>query len=905
MIYIPKEYNEILNIISNSKPLLNFLTDVGVLITSEDYYKIYNSAKTDEITNYISMSNKNTLKKIASVIFDYKEIIDNNSFTDLAVKKEFKEIRDELDLAFGIKNSEISSKIYREVFYQYKTNYVESFFQNNWQTFLPNVEVEELDCNPSAKAFVEGVMKIFDKFDNIITETKKFKSYDEIPFEYINYLTQLIGFEQKTLMLEETSEEEIRVLAKNILDIYSKKGTQSSFELLFNFLGFNVDITRYFFDRRYYYTNSNPETAETNNKSFKFYLTKNNPADNIKNAFEVYEVITENEFSYAYRVDNFDDLVEQYGLECVLGFDDFDKNGNFYEGDVYKYFKTNYITIVPKNKSSLENLTTNQLKTVSAILNLICPAFWDRDVILDVNGFANTVEKITLNGVLGHYINNKNKYENYEGFRIFDSEVPFFRQEENAILTRNENKYGTDSEKNELREYKKNNLHYQENDYCIIHDHSYYDSSKNTYKNASHYANSMGEGYITKTVGKGYIITRGPGRKVVLESDNLLNKINEISKEDEIVDTKLEPLMMKINKKTIVNINTTIGQGANYINENDINIKENVWPFAKTIYKPIYNAGKRAGSDDIVDSDQFSNFVPTFESSITKKVDTLYLPMHKDFYNSELNTLSANTFCGENTIRKINLNNNNKRNLVLIKDIEDINVRTIEDIEIKTKDAKETIIKKPYLKFIAKSSENIFVNEYDIINYDYNKKELFSMTTDENKLFITGCSDKIVFKKEGEYKLYFVKYLEETEAETEDIKIDYILSNTSISKNEYVFDKENKKMYISFTSKPFKNGDSYYGLKQINSFEGKIDKENGEYVIYNYDKYYNYSSEKNDINDNILYNYEHKVNWDILNKLNNKNENIIFKPIESEINDKPLTESLIADVLDEYLGVDY
>ena len=455
MKFVPQKRQEIYNSLSDCNELIQFLYDIFAFVTVEDYYKIHNYSqnKQADAKYYVNKYNKNILNNLADEIYAFRDIIENSSIDDLesGADDEYKSFRKGLKEALAFDTSvTLSLKDLRELIRIIKELTLESFFQNNWDSFLPEIEVDAVNNNTAFKAMLLSFMKEFDKIDALITKMKNMKSYEDIPIEYINYLTQLLGFEQKHFMLTADDEEYLRVIAKNILDIYSHKSTYSSFELLFKFLGFNVKIKEYYFDRRRYYSSLNSEFNESRKTTYKFYLTQNDPRDNIETDFELFEQVNDSMFSEKLRVENFDDLVEEYGIDCVLGFSDTytlteDKiiNGIHYaagekikyEGDVYKYFKTNYIILSPKKvlkageaKSNELKFTTKDNNTLFAVADFLTPEFWQRDVIYE---FATDNDKFTVNGIINSYGTDKNGNDLFEGFRMFDSEKQIYKYEFN------------------------------------------------------------------------------------------------------------------------------------------------------------------------------------------------------------------------------------------------------------------------------------------------------------------------------------------------------------------------------------------------------------------------------------------------------------------------------------------
>ena len=453
--FVNPEYKKIYNSILDNKKFIDYLYKIGALITPDDYYENYGFPKKPEeykdAEEFVSEENTNTIKNLAQLIYDNSSTIKEKSIDELVYGKIlFKEIN--RVLGFDI-FEELDYFVYRQIYFIYKNTFTDNFFQNNWHRFFPEVEVEQLEENDAAMAFVEALMIEFDKLNEIIDESKKFHSYKDIPFEYINYLSQLLGFEQGQLSLED--EEKIRELSSNILDVYKLRGSTASFDLLFNFLGFNVKVVQYYFDRRYYYSynEENTETSTNEFTDYRYFLTANNPADNISEFFPITEVVYDKDFVKPLSFENFTDLVERYGINCVLGYSDnytfngvdktddsasytsfIDDRGNkilkgysgYYNGPKYTYFKTNVIDISPtKIDKSAENFTLNELAILTSLLKFLVPEFWKKHYVVNVNlgeGIGKGLtDNITLNGDRSYEKVDGKEIMN-DGFRMLDSQ---------------------------------------------------------------------------------------------------------------------------------------------------------------------------------------------------------------------------------------------------------------------------------------------------------------------------------------------------------------------------------------------------------------------------------------------------------------------------------------------------
>ena len=423
MKFIEPSFKELYCTLKNNSKLEKFLIKNKVLNDITDYYENYgyDETKRDTANEIIEEANKITYENITKVLLSCLKYIKENAISYLVYKRY---LANDLRDAIGFDNTvELSNDILWEIFYTTKYCCITSFFQNNWENFIPINDYESINDNSALSAFMDSIMKEFDKLNNILTNAKSFKKYDEIPYEYITYLTQLLGAEPKDFMIMSDQKTKYVELASNIVDIYSIKGTTGSFELLFNFLGYNVEIEEYFFDRRRYFTinDTNEETTTSNNENYKFYLTTKDPRYNYITDLSTNEVVTDVDMSDKLNIKDFDGLVKKYGIMCVLGYSDYYEiedvkahtiNVKKYEEGVYKYFKTNYVKIKPTLKYSTGNFTQNQLYQLSAILKFLIPEFIQREMYIYVDTGDDSEEMIL----------NWTKDYNLDSFYMLDSE---------------------------------------------------------------------------------------------------------------------------------------------------------------------------------------------------------------------------------------------------------------------------------------------------------------------------------------------------------------------------------------------------------------------------------------------------------------------------------------------------
>lgn len=377
--------------LANNDNFMRYLKEQGALLTIDDYYDMYGPfdpyPKMDKKI-FVAKMNLKALKRVSKVLLEFKDEILKRTTTELA---NYSKLTERIKTAFGFKNVHLSEEFYKEIFYTYKYCYITAFFQNNAERFTPECDFETIQANPAASAYLDAVMKEFDKLNYILDNTYDFNSFKEIPWEYINYLTQLLGLEQKTVMAESSQEGQFRILAENVIEFYSKKGLNGTFELLFNLFGYDVILNNYYFDRRNYYleNSENLELGTSNKNDYRFYLTERDPSLNLNDNISIGEVVTLKDFSPQYNLNNFKELVDDSTLLCVLGYNTqyYDKKGEekTYEGPVYKYFKTNYLRIRPTKRYDKSNMTTNQLYQLKAFVDFLIPEFFMRDLYVTVD----------------------------------------------------------------------------------------------------------------------------------------------------------------------------------------------------------------------------------------------------------------------------------------------------------------------------------------------------------------------------------------------------------------------------------------------------------------------------------------------------------------------------------------
>jgi hypothetical protein len=275
----------------------------------------------------------------------------------------------------GFSSGRCPEEIVHSIFYQVKYGKIKTFFLKNYKSFLPEYDFNEIQNREKLRIFLESFMIEFDKFTEIIDSMYDIVDIDKTPMDKLFYLAQLIGYERdETILFSDTF---FREFVKNIIEIYKLKGTNYSYELFMNFLGFNITINEFWFDRRFYFSDaSNPETGISNKGDAYFYLTTQKPSDGVIDTSTFKEIITEKDFGKQQNLFNFTHLTtkENVSIEKLLGFD------LDWSGDVYTYFKTNIVLyeverLRTTTSEAAAEVTEAELLAIKKYIDFLTPIF--------------------------------------------------------------------------------------------------------------------------------------------------------------------------------------------------------------------------------------------------------------------------------------------------------------------------------------------------------------------------------------------------------------------------------------------------------------------------------------------------------------------------------------------------
>ena len=343
--------------------------------------------QTEMLANKIYLDNTDYIS-LANTLLEYKDFICSTAIDDLDTASF---LRTEISFIYG--KDYINEKTYKQTMYTFKYSAVKTFFSLNYKKFMPTYDYEQIQDSEKAKIFVEAFMKEFDRFSDIIESMYDAFDVDSVPLEYLNYLAQLVGYEREDSEL--LSNDAFRELIKNIVEVYKRKGSNYSFELFFSFLGFQVTIDEYWFDKRFYYLEQpkNPYTESDNRNEYSFYLTPLDPTTSIPENLSKKFVISKNSIIGTLDVNKFDKLISlgTYTPEQLLGIDP------GYSDQTYTYFKTNvanFKLISIKTSEEIEEageLTEEDNATILKYIGFLIPIFIQRNIAVTIRPYEESI----------------------------------------------------------------------------------------------------------------------------------------------------------------------------------------------------------------------------------------------------------------------------------------------------------------------------------------------------------------------------------------------------------------------------------------------------------------------------------------------------------------------------------
>lgn len=375
----------------------------------------------------------NQYKQLAELLLEEYDYISNMEIDNLwALSFRVPEMERIFDKPFPL-----TELIFKQIIYSFKFGSVKHFFKDNYYKFLPSMDAAAIDTTEKMKLFQEAFMKEYDRFADIIDEMKNITDVDTIGNDYLGYLVQLLGYEKGDDSL--LGKDSFRELAKNMIEVYRIKGTNYSFELFFNFLGFEVILDEFWFDKRYGNEgySINPYTGSKQPHTFEYYLTPIKPTECIPKEMTEKKIVMDNEITEIRSHLWFEKKIQQgYSVDQLLGNDpDLPPE----EGFDYSYFKTNIIQYSIKRIRSKETdqdeLSADDEKVIQQYSDFLTPIFIHKRIQISISPFEDNGENLGFSDA-SIYNSNLRTYDNL--FKIKGDLHLYDKWVDNPFLTADE-----------------------------------------------------------------------------------------------------------------------------------------------------------------------------------------------------------------------------------------------------------------------------------------------------------------------------------------------------------------------------------------------------------------------------------------------------------------------------------
>lgn len=255
------------------------------------------------------------------------------------------------------------------IFY-YRFGVTDNFYEKHIFDFIPEYDRSYILKKPKMKLFLEGIGRNLDNIEDRISRIPDLYNIDEAPDELLDYLGQTLGYEREDFTLNNLS---FRELLKNIIEIYKIKGTNYSFSFFFKFLGFNVNLKEFYFNKDVKNPESFPGIDET---KVEYYLTTVNPLFETKFGYPA---------KHLDKIRNLDDWEIEYNalvendcenpIEYMTGQQPFNNTTEQWHRNPWRYFKTNLIEYQLNPFLNKVNLTASDNQTIRKYIKFLSPTY--------------------------------------------------------------------------------------------------------------------------------------------------------------------------------------------------------------------------------------------------------------------------------------------------------------------------------------------------------------------------------------------------------------------------------------------------------------------------------------------------------------------------------------------------
>ena len=162
------EADTLVAIFKNDSLLVNILRKYYIIKNLSDYE--------ESLQVQVAAANEAVYYNLAALMLENSLHILENEIYDLLLE-DF--LRDELKVIFDLVTLE--DDLLHQVFYSYKYSNVKSFFYENYERFLPEIDLLKIQSKEKTKILQESLMKELDKFSSIVEEISNLQDIDKIP----------------------------------------------------------------------------------------------------------------------------------------------------------------------------------------------------------------------------------------------------------------------------------------------------------------------------------------------------------------------------------------------------------------------------------------------------------------------------------------------------------------------------------------------------------------------------------------------------------------------------------------------------------------------------------------------------------------------------------------------------
>jgi hypothetical protein len=257
--------------------------------------------------------------------------------------------------------------------YLYKFGVTDNFYEKNLWEFLPEYDRTQLLSTGKTKLLIESIGRKMDQIEDQLLHLESVYDFDDTPEHLLDHLGQMLGYEREDFTLSDMS---FRELLKNVIEIYKIKGTNYSFSFFFKFLGFNINLKEFYFNR----DASNPENfPNMNGDKVEWYLTTTNPiyetrygmpAEHLGNIRNITDFELERESLLRNSCEN--PTLYMLGKEP---FNNVTGENERWHNNPWAYFKTDLIEYSLSPFFDKLNLTSQDNETIKKYIKFLSPTY--------------------------------------------------------------------------------------------------------------------------------------------------------------------------------------------------------------------------------------------------------------------------------------------------------------------------------------------------------------------------------------------------------------------------------------------------------------------------------------------------------------------------------------------------